>query len=489
MIISGANCERNGLNIYIMMGETGKLNNSAEIKFGTDGWRGVIADDFTYNNLGKLAVRVAQYISTRGNKISVGYDNRFLSPEYASFFSAVLSSRGVDVDLSESPVPTPALSHRVNKTESCLGIMITASHNPPEYNGIKLKEKYGGSARTELLNVIVESINETSFNDDFNNYYYTDKKNNWAKEYKKEVSALLPERKEFGNKLNAAVDYMHGTGYPYFKEVLEKKGYGHFGLRENRDPLFSGSNPEPVPANLKELFSYVKESNTHIGFAFDGDADRIAVVDENGDYHSMQRVLAVLAYNMLKEGREGRVIKTVAGTTLVDRICADFNSAFNIVPIGFKNICPEMLKGNVLVAGEESGGLGFGDYLPERDSIYSAVKILALLNSRKKLFGHLWEEVKDKYSDSYYLREDFEIKGGLSKIEIVEKIRRRLDSAKWPFKVKGLLEIDGLRINNEDGSWLLMRPSGTEPLIRVYAEGLTREAAEGLIKKGRELIL
>jgi phosphomannomutase len=456
----------------------------SKIKFGTDGWRGVIADDFTYNNLGKLAVRVAEYISSRGNKVAVGYDNRFLSPEYASFFSAILSKNNVEVDLSESPVPTPAVSRRVNTTKSSLGIMITASHNPSEYNGIKIKEKYGGSARAGLLNVIVESINETEFDAGADRYNYEGDKNNWAKDYKKVISSQLP-----GGNLNIAVAYMLGTGYPYFKDILESKGYSHYGLRENRDPIFSGANPEPVPANLKELSLYVKESSADIGFGFDGDADRIAVIAEDGQYHSMQRVLAVLAYNIVKSGGKGRLIKTVAGTTLIDKICKDFNTSFSVVPIGFKNICPEMLKGDVLVAGEESGGLGFGDYLPERDSEYSAARILKLISESGKLFGELWEEVKETYGDSYYLREDFEISGGLSKIEILKKIRKRIDKTEFPFKVRDVSDIDGIRINSKDGGWLLMRPSGTEPLIRIYAEGATRETAERLIKIGRELVL
>ncbi|MEA3506150.1 MAG: phosphoglucomutase/phosphomannomutase family protein, partial [Elusimicrobiota bacterium] len=186
-----------------------------KIKFGTDGWRGIIADDFTYANLSKLAVRIAEYISSRGNSVSVGYDNRFISPEYAEFFAAVLEKKGVKVDLSDQPVPTPAVSRRVKETKSSLGVMITASHNSAVYNGIKIKENYGGSARGELVKVIVESINETEADFDIDSSIYSGEKNSWIESYTEKISAALP-----AGDLTVAVDYMHGSASPYFKDII-----------------------------------------------------------------------------------------------------------------------------------------------------------------------------------------------------------------------------------------------------------------------------
>ncbi len=445
------------------------------VNFGTDGWRGIIGEDFTFENLGRLALR----ISAKYRSVCIGYDNRFMSPEYAEFFSAVLQREGVNVDLSMRVVTTPLVSHRVNKKKYDLGIMISASHNPSYYNGIKIKENYGGSAGEEIVHSIVENLNNTDYNGPTWELTFSGIKNNWELEYLEEFEGLLPR-----GQLNVICDYMHGTAYPFFSKLLEEKGYKVMPLRSERDPLFGGINPEPKPATLKSLIHKIKEENADIGFAFDGDGDRIAVVDEKGRLLSSQIILAVLAWDLLNQGKKGTIVKTVAGTYLVDRLAEKYGVNYKVVPIGFKNICPEILKGNVIVAGEESGGIGFGDYLPERDAIYTAVRILEMINRRGRLLGSLWNEVKKDFGNSVYLREDFQLKSNYNPENILKKIKDIL-----PFKIKNISSIDGIRINMEDERWLLLRASGTEPVVRVYAEAESNEASRKLIDAGKELVL
>lgn len=453
------------------------------IKFGTDGWRGIIGEDFTFENLGRLANRIVEYVTPRGTGICIGYDNRFMSPEYAEFFSAVLEKEGLNVDLSDKPVPTPCVSHRVKNKNYILGIMISASHNPPHYNGIKIKENFGGSAREEVVNTIINDLNSADYNGPTWGLVFNSLKNNWESEYLEEFIKILPE-----NHLNIVCDYLHGTAYPYFNKILADKGYKITVLRAGRDPLFGGINPEPKPETLEELIGKVKEEKADIGFAFDGDGDRIAVVDEQGRLLSSQVILAVLANDLLEQGKKGTIVKTVAGTYLVDRLARRYGVEYKIVPIGFKNICPEILKGNVLVAGEESGGIGFGDYLPERDAIYTATRILEMINRRGKPIGALWDEVKNNYGDSVYLREDFRLGSGNSRKDILLKIKEKAENTDFSFKIENISELDGIKITFEQERWLLIRPSGTEPVTRIYVETESYERSRKLIDIGKEFI-
>ncbi|MFC2061467.1 phosphoglucomutase/phosphomannomutase family protein [Elusimicrobiota bacterium] len=456
-----------------------------KIKFGTDGWRGIIGKDFTFENLGKLASRIAGYLnsSEHGNSICIGYDNRFLSPEYASFFGAVLEQEGLPADLSSKPVSTPCVSHRVKSRGYTLGICVSASHNPSNYNGIKIKENYGGSATEEVVDEITKDLNAIQYSGPTWGLEFAGEKADWEPEYLEEFFKILPE-----GELTIACDYFHGTAYPCFKDILKAKKYTAISLRSERDPLFGGINPEPKPAYLNELIEVVKSSKADIGFAFDGDGDRIAVVDEKGRYLSSQVVLALMAYDLLDQGKKGSIVKTVAGTYLIDRLAQDFKFDFKVVPIGFKNICPQMINGGVIIAGEESGGIGFGEYLPERDAVYTATRMIEMVIRRGKPLGVLWDEMKDKYGDSVYLRDDYKMPPGANKLEILTKVKENIKNSSFPFKVTDILEIDGIRINMEQGNWLLIRPSGTEPLTRIYAETGNEGLSRKLLEIGKELI-
>ena len=225
------------------------------INFGTDGWRGIIGADFTFTNLGKLAQRIAKHVSKSSGKICIGYDNRFLSPEYARFFGAILEDRGIEVDLSDKAVTTPCVAHRTNRKKYHLGIVLSASHNPACYNGIKIKENYGGSARQAIVDSIIKNLNTTDYKGPTWKFDFKAGENNWEDDYLNEFEAILPR----GN-LNVASDYMHGTVYPYFERLLKRRGYGTISARKRRDPLFGGINPEPKPSTLQEFADSIEES-------------------------------------------------------------------------------------------------------------------------------------------------------------------------------------------------------------------------------------
>ncbi len=447
------------------------------IKFGTDGWRGIIGEEFTFANLAVVARRSAAWAKKRGGGVCIGYDNRFLSEVYADFAAGVIEQEGVKVDLSLYPVPTPCVSYRVKNTGAALGAVITASHNAPEYNGYKIKEKYGGSASPQTCNEITRGLEKTPpLKGDFS---FGGKKNNWTKPYTDRIKKILPE----GDSL-AASDFMYGSAAPCFEGILSDKGYRHISLHNYRDPLFGGRSPEPIPSNLNFLSEAVKKNKADIGFAFDGDGDRIAVVDERARYISPQAILSLLAHDLLSRGKKGRIVLTVAGTYLVSRIADCYGAKLKTVPIGFKNICPHLIKGDVLVAGEESGGIGFGDYLPERDALYTAARLLELSSRKNKKIGVLWDNLREKYGNSVYLRKDIDAMPGMDVNLFVGRLKDEISSGLLPFKVKKMLDIDGLRITFENDRWLLLRPSGTEPVIRIYAEAENSEKVSELIDEG-----
>jgi phosphomannomutase len=460
------------------------LNISGEkIKFGTDGWRGIIAEEFTFRNLGRLAVRFSEYLAGGGKNVCIGYDNRFLSPEYAGFLGAVLSRAGISVDLSDSAVTTPVVSHRTNRKGYDLGIMISASHNPSFYNGIKIKENYGGSARDEVVGKIIKDLDAAEYNGPTWDLTYEGNPLNWQEDYQAELKEVIPS-----GGLKVICDYMHGSAYPCFSRILEEKGYAEKSLRSSRDPLFGGSNPEPKYTTLGALMETVRAEGADIGFAFDGDGDRIAVTDGKGRFLSSQIILALLAYDLLKDGKNGSIVKTVAGTYLVDRLAGEYGADVEVVPIGFKNICPAILRGGVIVAGEESGGIGFGDYLPERDALYTASRIVRMVAEKQKTLGELWDELSEKYGSSVYLREDFHYKADYDRSAVIKKVKDGLAGKEFPFKVESVSEMDGIKITMEEGRWLLIRPSGTEPVIRIYAETEEEELTKRIINIGKELL-
>ncbi len=458
-----------------------------EIKFGTDGWRGVIADDFTFENVRKVAKAHASVLKESGKKsVAVGYDLRFLSEEFAKHAAAVLADSGLNVVMSEGFTPTPALSYVVKYEKFGGGVMITASHNYGKYNGYKVKEDFGGAATQAFVKKIEEKLpaQAPQFKEaleitarDFNTPYVEGVRSQLELSLFKERELLLVHDPMFGAQQGLMSRALAGTKV----DVAQIHAY--------RDPLFGGKHPEPiVPENISALMQKVRSLRADIGIANDGDGDRVGIVDENGNFVNSQIVFALILLHILRNKglRGGSVVKTVSSGYLVDRICSAFGIELKEVPVGFKNITEVMLKEKVLFGGEESGGYALIDYLPERDGLLMGLLIVEKMLSEGKSVSEMVKELFDEFGRAYYKRIDLPVSEG--EREALEKLKSAPPEEFEGMKVKRVLTIDGLKLIFSDDSWLLFRPSGTEPIFRVYAETPEPETTERLLSWGVKLV-
>ncbi|MBI5574230.1 MAG: phosphoglucomutase/phosphomannomutase family protein [Elusimicrobia bacterium] len=463
------------------------------IKFGTDGWRGIIAKDFTFKNVGIAAQAIADYIKSEikgmeirklgkvKNLISqspnlsipaviIGYDNRFLSDKFALHTAKVFSANGISAVVSSVAATSPSVSLYCKKN-NCLGIMITASHNPPVWNGLKIKLQYGGSVSEKIIDTISGFLykNEVKITDD--EIKTADIINDYKKYLKSLVRLNLPRpcSQERGSvsKLKITIDSMYGSGVGIFEQMF-KNGKNIIAIHNNRDPLFSGINPEPIEKNLMELKKAVLKNRSAVGFAFDGDADRLGVIDDKGRYLSPHIVFPLILLYLL-EGRKmkGKVVQAVSLGYLSERIAKKFNTPFEEVSVGFKYICEKMLNEDVLLGGEESGGYGWSGGIPERDGILNALLITEMLSGTKKKLSMLVDDLQKIFGKSYYKRIDIKLKQPVDKDDFTNYVKKIIS------KKKGIREVrtyDGIKIIFENDNWLLLRPSGTEPVLRTYSE-------------------
>lgn len=441
------------------------MEEANRIKFGTDGWRGIIAKDFTFKNVGIAAQAIADYIRTSEHqnirtKVIIGYDNRFLSEKFALHIAKVFSANGISAVVSQSAVTSPAVSLYCKKN-NCLGIMITASHNPPVWNGLKIKLQYGGSVSEKIIDTISGFLyrNEVKITDD------EIETADIINDYKKYLKSLVGLNSV--SKLKITIDSMHGSGAGIFEQILENEKQ-IVAIYNNRDPLFSGINPEPIEKNLAELKKAVLKNRAAVGFAFDGDADRLGVIDEKGKYLSPHIVFPLILLYLL-EGRKikGKVVQAISLGYLSERIAKKFGLPFEEVSVGFKYICEIMLNEDVLLGGEESGGYGWRGGLPERDGILNALLIAEMLSETNKKLSQLVDDLQKRFGKSYYKRIDIKLKEPVDKDEFTNHVKNFIS------KKKGIREIrtyDGIKIIFENDNWLLLRPSGTEPVLRTYSE-------------------
>lgn len=460
------------------------------IKFGTDGWRGVIADVFTYENLRIVAQATADYlISTDANKVvAVGYDRRFASEDFAVVAARQIAAAGFRVILSDAACPSPATSFVTKEHNAGIGVMITASHNPPRYNGYKLKGNYGGSATVELTDPIQQRAHQITSAPapapeayegrielaDFKTPYMDDI-----------ASKLDPDvlRKIQGPVL---VDVMYGSGAGYLTPFLQSLGVDAREIRGDRNPYFGGVNPEPLPENLGETVEAVKRMGGKVVVIADGDADRIAAMDEDGRFVNPHEIFALLLMHFVEDkGMKGTVAQTVSSTTMVTRLAEKYGLPVKRTPVGFKWVADLFLTDpDMLIGGEESGGIGVRGHIPERDAQFNGLLLLEMMAQRGKSLKQLVEEdLWGTVGFHCYDRRDLHLTE-----DVIGRIREQVKSVN-PSTLAGMPvgsinRSDGTRFDFENGSWLLVRPSGTEPVVRVYAESTTCEKVQELLDEG-----
>lgn len=449
------------------------------IKFGTDGWRGVIAADFTFDRVAKLAPLSAQVLkeyNPNSNLIIVGYDRRFMAEDFAKLVAESLIETGFDVLLSESYAPTPAFSWAA-KAQNALGaFVLTASHNPAKYLGFKIKGAFGGSISEDVTKKI-ESLLDTDVATTTNHgkLEMFDPWFSYCEQLRSQVNVEQIKQAILSGKLKVIADVMHGAASTGLSRLL---GCDVTEINANRDPLFGGNAPEPLAKYIPELFRVIKETaknepdSLRIGLVFDGDCDRIAAVDGQGNFCSTQTLIPILIEHLaIRRKLGGEIVKTVSGSDLIPKIADLFNIPLYETPIGYKYIAERMLETEVLVGGEESGGVGYTNHIPERDALLSALYVLEAMVESGKDIQELYQNLQQKVNfNSEYDRIDLT----LANMEQKNQLQQRL--AETPLteiagkKVTNCLAIDGYKYRLEDESWLLIRFSGTEPLLRLYSE-------------------
>ena len=471
------------------------------IKFGTDGWRGVIADTFTFENVRYAAQATAEYFKTvekTERAVFIGFDVRFQSSKFAHAAAEVFAGNGFRVVMMDRPYPTPYVSFEVRRRKFAGGIMITASHNPPIFNGFKVKAHFGGSATPAITAKIEEKIRGQTGEFPF---FELPKKGihpsgpefsieiiGPEKYYSEHMKSLVDWDRISKSKLKIVVDSMHGCGGYILENLLAGTSCTVRTIRGDPDPLFGGINPEPMMPQLEPLAGVVRQSGSDIGLATDGDADRLGIVDETGRYVNTLQTLSLLLLHVYRnKGWRGSVARTYSQSLMIPRIGAKLGLELYERPIGFKNIGELMLEQDILIGGEESGGIGLSRHLPERDGIFINLLFLDLLAAAGKSCSQLIREMWDEFGEFHYDRRDLHIP-----IEAGQGVVDRLKTDPPPAfagrRIQGIGTLDGVKVFLENDGWILFRQSGTEPLLRVYCEAPTEGAMKEIMAAGLKFV-
>lgn len=463
------------------------------VKFGTDGWRAIISEDFTFDNVRLVSQAIADHFKKEKDAtLAVGYDWRFLSEKYAELVVEVLAGNGIKVIFSDKAVPTPFVSLVIRNEKLTGGIVVTASHNPPVYNGIKIKASYGGSADVDITKSVESMLGKNKIKSvpvkegvKAGLVKKTDMKSDYMDFIKSYIDIGILKKAKF----NILVDSMYGVGSGYIKELLKDTPIKVTEMRAERNPLFGGINPEPIPKNLESVFNKMKDGKYDLAIVNDGDADRISAVMPKGGYLSAGQIMALLLLHFIEDKKwTGEVVKTISNTTLIERIVKKYKLKLHETPVGFKYICRLILERDILIGGEESGGIAVKDYMPERDGILLGILLIEMMAHRKKGILQIMSEVEKEYGKFCYKRIDMDYPDDKKKklMEFLEKTPPK-EILKKP--VKEMKNYDGYKFILEDDSWLILRLSGTEPILRVYAEASSDELAEKYLEFGKNIVL
>src|SRR5436190_14121706 len=464
------------------------MNNDRPIKFGTDGWRGIIADDFTYDNVRRVAGAIASYVlkhedPTHG--VIVGYDTRFASQRVARVASEVLVGAGIPVKLAGDYSPTPAISLAVKASGAAGGVVITSSHNPWNWNGVKFKAKFGGSATPAIMKIIEQETamgvmpkgNQAEIEDIDLKPAYVRAICDFA-----DLKLIAKARFKF------AVDSMYGSGRGVLAKIFEDSGIDFVAIRQEVNPLFPGINPEPIQPHVGMLQETVVRERCHAGFATDGDADRIGAVAEDGSFVDSHKIFAVLLEWLLKRKQwPGEVVRAFNTTRMLDRIAARYGRKLNECAIGFKYIADLMMEREIVIGGEESGGIGYSRYLPEREGVLNALLLANVMAEEGKPLGRLVAALQKEFGPHYYGRRDLHIPEELKR-NAISRAQSEGTRQLGQHAVVKKEHLDGIKFflsasTNGNGAepWVLFRASGTEPLLRIYAEAASPELVEEVL--------
>jgi phosphomannomutase len=459
------------------------------IHFGTDGWRGVIAEDFTFENLRFVAQALADYLDEKAEdrRVAIGYDFRFMSEDFARVVAEVLMANGVTVYLSPEACPTPHVSYFVRKNGLPLGVVITASHNPYRYNGLKIKERFGGSASPETTQQIesmlgMNPVRTASLREGRTSGRLIETPLNEG--YDRFIESLVDIRAIRSASLKVVADSMNGVGQRTLERWVSSGSCRVTTLRAERDPLFGGRAPEPKEEYLDLLRNAVLAEHAQVGLATDGDADRSGGVHGDGSTFTPLEMIALLALFLLEDRKQtGVIAATNANTLYLKRIAEWAGVPYANKPVGFKHIAELMQSENLLIGGEESGGITVQGFLPERDGVLINLLLLEMMVKRGKDSLGLVRELHERFGEFHFRRRDFPVapeKGGRQ----VGRLAERPPAEILGRKLEGVDTLDGTKLFLSDGSWLLFRQSGTEPILRVYCETPSRNDLDELIQAG-----
>jgi len=479
------------------------------IHFGTDGWRAVISDTFTFNNLRMVAQAIADAVASEAwndgvclqqipdaKKMVVGFDTRFLSDRYAQDVARVLAANGYTVYLSQADAPTPTISHSVQNLNAIGGVMITASHNAPRYNGVKLKSCYGGSALSEQcrrVEVYLSDNEEKARGPNLMDYDLARSSNliirfNPIPAYYDHLRKLIDFDKIAENPQRIVVDSMYGAGRGVIRGILQGTGCEVQEIRGEMNPGFGGVHPEPIARTLGALSSAISMGLGSFGLATDGDADRIGAMDECGNFVDPHKIMALALRHLVeKRGWKGSVVRTVSTTRMIDRLAARYGLTLHETPVGFNWIADYMLKEDVLIGGEESGGISFKGHIPEGDGILMGLLLVEIVASTGATLRELVENLLADVGPAFYERRDLRLRHPVSKSEITGRLKNDAPATLGGESIVEVSTTDGVKYILADDSWLLVRPSGTEPVLRVYAEGRSTPMVKALLAYGEEI--
>jgi len=466
-----------------------------EIKFGTDGWRGVIADDYTFENVRRVAAAIAAYVLKHENGrtgVMIGYDSRFASPQFARLVADVVAGAGIPVKLANDYTPTPAVSLAVKQQKAAGGVMVTSSHNPWNWNGLKFKAKFGGSATPAIMKQVEDELhagaapsgNRTDIEEVDFKQAHIDAMCKFA-----DLDLIAKAKFKF------AIDSMYGSGRGVIAHIFGEHGIEYVAIRQEVNPLFPGINPEPIEPHVDLLRKTVIKEKCHAGLATDGDADRIGAMTEDGTFVDAHKCFAVLTRWMLERKQwPGDVVRAFNTTGMVDRIAAKHGRKLHECPIGFKYIADLMMDHEIVIGGEESGGIGYSRYLPERDGLLNSLLLANVMAEEHKPLGELVADLQREFGPHYFGRRDLHIPEAV-KQSAIQRARADSTTKVGRYNVLKKETMDGVKIfldAPKDGNgavpWILFRASGTEPLLRLYSEAASPDLVTEILEQAKAFV-